>query len=284
MTTAPTRTELDDQLATAQQRLDAAREQLGASAIDGSGEKAATKKVRDAEQDIGRIEAMIGELERREQREAEQTAEASSSAVRLKAYRWAADFARRAARLVEARSAAAAAEAHLKALGNNRRVHGLNTGRARGVVDGELRSIGLAESDLDYLLFRELPEFRAGKQPHDLRDLTPERLEELAARADELAAAEERGEDIAVKGTEWQAERQARKLAARAAARAEEEAELQRKREEQGQTTAPQPKAERDDNGVVLFTDNPLEAGPGSNIPEVMAGIERQQAGFGDPR
>jgi hypothetical protein len=314
-TTTPTRTELDDQLTTARQRLEATREQLGAASLDGAGERAAARKVRDAEGDVTRIEAMIGELERREASATEQEAEETARRDRIALYRWIGeDYLPQLVEVIHKREALERAEQDLRSLTVPRRITNLKHHHSeRIVIDGVSTQRLLTEVELDYPLLRGIPAPPRSTE-RITRDHTAEQCNELAARAKELVEAEERGEgeSVTVTGPQWKQEHQARRLAKRAAIRAQEEeakAKVIREREEaeerklatrdaarrrelagnakaRGAVLAkPSGQVEKAGPGKPVRDDDGNEVrGRGSSVPEVMNGIEKQEAGFGDSR
>lgn len=296
MSNAPTRTELDDQLENAKQRLAGAQEQLGAASLDGTGEKAVTKRVREAEEDVARIEAALVELTRREEATVRAGAEEAARKDRRDLYAWIADsFLPAVAEVVTKREALARADQNVRDLAVPNRIRNLKLNHSeRIVVNGVSQRRLLSEVELDYPLLRDIPDPPRGTDAV-AKGFTVDQLNELAARAKELAEAEERGEgaSVTVSGAQVAAERKAQKerrrreYAEKLAAEKAEKAEAQAKRD--AARTAE--REARDEARRRELAGNAKARGEqlvkperGSDVPTVMAGIEWQEAGFGDSR
>jgi hypothetical protein len=191
MTTSavPTAADLDS----AREQVLAAERELGSAALEGKGVESRSDALDQTQAEVRRLELAIAEAERREtDAETEADSEARRQ-ERIDVYRSVVDWLPRVQAYVTARAALTGVESDLEANPPN------------GIV-GHLKNHSItwldpSVADLDERLISSLPKpprkGQTGAMP-DPAKFTPEKLDELVARATELAEAEERGESIAV--------------------------------------------------------------------------------------
>jgi hypothetical protein len=84
--------ELRARLVEQQRELEQAEQAAGAAQLDGSGAKTTAKRLQDARTRVALTEAALAEHDRRERERAERQAEAEVAGRREQSYRWAADY------------------------------------------------------------------------------------------------------------------------------------------------------------------------------------------------
>ena len=156
-TTDSTREQLEARLVEQRREVEEAERRIGAAELDGSGGRAATKRLADAKDAVRRTGAALEELGRREHAEAERQAEIDAARLRLATYQYIAEYLRRAAPIVGGMDALGEAERHLQALRTDPKVYNRRTNRDR--LDDQ------GGGDLDPGLVSRIPFARKGAFP-----------------------------------------------------------------------------------------------------------------------
>jgi colicin import membrane protein len=245
-TTSPSIDDLEGRLIDARDATAEAERALGAASLDGKGEAEAQAVADEARAEERRLSMSIEELGRREESAEAKAAKEAARAERIAIYSWARDYLPLVAAVLRSHEAYVQAQHKLRALTPPRRASVLlHTGSEKVTVDGITTRRTLDETELDFPLMNGTPPPPRG----ELKTAPPfrvsiERCEELVARANEVIAAEERGEaeSVVVTGQHREEERRARRAAAKELAKKEAEekqaekqrqAEADREREEQ---------------------------------------------------
>jgi hypothetical protein len=197
-TSAPSRDELQTDLAIARETEGAALAEQGRRRLAGQNIDAATEKVAAARAQIDALEAAIVEVETLEAAAADEKSAAVASTRRIEAYGHLAEYARALRSVVSAQQALKAAREGVRAVGLPRDI-------GRAMADPQ-------HSDLDWELLHGLPAHPPSSRGDEAEErawrsfgerLSLEGVEKALARAEHLIDAEKRGKAAGVPGAEF---------------------------------------------------------------------------------